>query len=103
MAVSLSTFLLSLALTGRALAGFAPQESLPWIQGHGWEISFSLGIDGISLVLVLLTTLAAAGFFVGSFALVPLLPTGFIPPDDLSQTQVYLSLPPGSTCGKTCA
>ncbi|MGB8239996.1 MAG: efflux RND transporter permease subunit, partial [Azonexus sp.] len=43
------------------------------------------------------TTLAALVFFFGSFALVPLLPTGFIPPDDLSQTQVYLSLPPGST------
>jgi len=45
----------------------------------------------------ILTTLAAVVFFVGSFALVPLLPTGFIPPDDLSQTQVYLSLPPGAT------
>jgi multidrug efflux pump subunit AcrB len=45
----------------------------------------------------LTTTLAALIFFFGSFALVPLLPTGFIPPDDLSQTQVYLSLPPGST------
>ena len=44
-----------------------------------------------------MTTLAAAVFFVGSFMLVPLLPTGFIPPDDLSQTQVTVSLPPGST------
>ena len=43
------------------------------------------------------TTLAAIIFFFGSFALVPLLPTGFVPPDDLSQTQVYLSLQPGST------
>ncbi|MBU3697973.1 efflux RND transporter permease subunit [Dechloromonas sp.] len=44
-----------------------------------------------------LTTLAATTvFFFGSFALVPLLPTGFLPPDDLSQTQVYLTLPPGS-------
>ncbi len=50
------------------------------------------------------TTLAAAGvFFVGSFALVPLLPTGFLPPDDLSQTQVYLSLQPGSTFRETFA
>jgi multidrug efflux pump subunit AcrB len=49
----------------------------------------------------LITMLAAAGFFIGSFALVPLLPTGFIPPDDLSQTQVYLSLPPGSTFEQT--
>jgi multidrug efflux pump subunit AcrB len=49
------------------------------------------------------TLLAAAAFFVGSFALVPLLPTGFLPPDDLSQTQVYLSLPPGSTFSQSLA
>jgi multidrug efflux pump subunit AcrB len=49
------------------------------------------------------TLLAAAGFFVGSFALVPLLPTGFLPPDDLSQTQVYISLPPGSSFRDTHA
>ncbi|MEW5769449.1 MAG: efflux RND transporter permease subunit [Pseudomonadota bacterium] len=51
----------------------------------------------------LLTLLATAGFFIGSFALVPLLPTGFIPPDDLSQTQVHLSLPPGATFAQTYA
>ncbi len=47
------------------------------------------------------TMLAAAVFLVGSFALVPLLPTGFIPPDDLSQTQVGITLPPGSTFRQT--
>ena len=51
----------------------------------------------------LATTLAAAGFFVSAFMLVPFLPTGFMPPDDLSQTQVYLSLPPGSTFKETFA
>ncbi len=49
------------------------------------------------------TVLGAAVFFFGSFALVPLLPTGFIPPDDLSQTQVYITLPPGSTFKQTFA
>jgi len=49
------------------------------------------------------TTLATIVFFVGSFALVPLLPTGFIPPDDLSQTQVTVTLPPGSTFRQTFA
>ena len=49
----------------------------------------------------LATTTAAAIFFFGSFALVPLLAKGFLPPDDLSQTQVYLSLPPGSTLQET--
>ena len=42
-------------------------------------------------------------FFFGSIALIPLLPTGFIPPDDNSQTQVYLELPPGSTLEQTRA
>ena len=47
------------------------------------------------------TMLGALVFFVGSFMLVPLLPTGFIPPDDLSQTQVTLTLPPGATLQQT--
>lgn len=49
------------------------------------------------------TLIAAAAFFVGSIMLIPLLPTGFIPPDDNSQTQVYLELPPGSTLAETKA
>ena len=51
----------------------------------------------------ILTMLGAAFFFFGSFMLVPFLPTGFLPPDDLSQTQVYLSLAPGSTFQETFA
>ncbi len=50
-----------------------------------------------------LTLAATAVFVVGSLALVPLLPTGFLPPDDLSQTQVSLELPPGSTFAQTVA
>ncbi|MEO7938412.1 MAG: efflux RND transporter permease subunit, partial [Burkholderiaceae bacterium] len=49
----------------------------------------------------LLTMLFATAFFIGSVMLIPLLPTGFIPPDDNSQTQVYLELPPGSTLQQT--
>ncbi|QTD45195.1 efflux RND transporter permease subunit [Ottowia testudinis] len=49
----------------------------------------------------LLTLLGALAFFIGSLALVPLLPTAFITPDDNSQTQVYLELPPGSTLQET--
>ncbi|MEO5794634.1 MAG: efflux RND transporter permease subunit [Rhodoferax sp.] len=57
-----------------------------WALGHRW------------------TTMALAGaFFVGSIALIPLLPTGFIPPDDNSQTQVHIELPPGSTLAQTAA
>jgi multidrug efflux pump subunit AcrB len=49
------------------------------------------------------TMVAATLFFIGSIALIPLLPTGFIPPDDNSQTQVYLELPPGATLAQTLA
>ena len=48
-----------------------------------------------------LTMAGAGAFFIGSIMLIPLLPTGFIPPDDNSQTQVYLELPPGSTLAQT--
>ena len=51
------------------------------------------------VVTIALSTL----FFFGSVALIPLLPTGFIPPDDNSQTQVYLELAPGSTLEQTKA
>lgn len=43
-----------------------------------------------------LTVLGAIGFFVGSVMLIPLLPTGFLPPADTGQTQVRLELAPGS-------
>ena len=49
------------------------------------------------------TMVLATLFFFGSIALIPLLKTGFIPADDNSQTQVYLSLPPGATLAQTLA
>jgi multidrug efflux pump subunit AcrB len=50
-----------------------------------------------------LTSIAAGLFFIGSIMLIQFLPAGFIPPDDNSQTQVYLELPPGSTLTQTKA
>ncbi|MEO8411245.1 MAG: efflux RND transporter permease subunit, partial [Propionivibrio sp.] len=52
----------------------------------------------------LVTAIVTLVFFVGVLVgLAPLLPTGFMPPDDLSQTQVTLRLPPGSTFAQTYA
>ncbi len=51
----------------------------------------------------MLTLLGALLFFVGSLALIPLLPSGFIPADDNQQTQVTLELPPGSRLADTRA
>jgi len=50
-----------------------------------------------------LTIAGALVFFVGSLALIPLLPSGFIPADDNAQTQVNLELPPGSRLADTRA
>ena len=51
----------------------------------------------------IVTSIAALIFLCGSSALVLYLPTGFIPPDDLSQTQVYITLAPGATFHQTFA
>lgn len=49
----------------------------------------------------LITAIASGLFFVGSIMLVPLLPTGFVPPADRGQTQINIELPPGSTLVET--
>jgi len=48
-----------------------------------------------------LTVLGAALFFILSIGMIPLLPAGFMPADDNSQTQVVVELPPGSTLAQT--
>jgi multidrug efflux pump subunit AcrB len=50
-----------------------------------------------------ITAIAAALFFAGSVMLVPLLPKGFVPSADRSQTLVNIELPPGSTLAETLA
>ncbi|MDD5466967.1 MAG: NADH-quinone oxidoreductase subunit M [Anaerolineales bacterium] len=56
---SLATFAISLAV----LVQFDPANpdlqqvvKLPWIQVSGWNISYHLGVDGLSILLLLLTT-----------------------------------------------
>lgn len=49
------------------------------------------------------TLVAAAAFLVCSCALIPLLPSGFMPAQDNSQTTVSLQLPPGTTLEETTA
>jgi NADH-quinone oxidoreductase subunit M len=57
---SLVTFAVSIAV----LAQFRPANpdlqlviDLPWIQVAGWNIAFHMGVDGLSILLLLLTTL----------------------------------------------
>ncbi len=58
---TLVSFGLSLLLLGYNPAGaeFQFREDVPWIEAFG--ISYSLGVDGISVVLVILTTLLSRG------------------------------------------
>ena len=66
--VSLVTFFVSLALWfgfERGTAAFQFQEQKPWIPDFG--ISYHLGVDGVSLLLILLTTLLSAISIYASF------------------------------------
>ncbi len=67
-----------------------------WMQVYLRCVNWSMRHRVATMVLAML-------FFFGSVALIPLLPTGFIPADDNSQTQVYLELPPGSALEQTKA
>src|SRR4051812_49290671 len=70
------------------------REDPPWLRFYMRAVGWSLHHRFATFIL-------AALFFIASILLIPLLPTGFIPPDDNSQTQVYLELPPGSTLAET--
>ena len=48
-----------------------------------------------------ITAIASAIFFVGSLALIPLLPKGFVPAADRAQTIINIELPPGSNLQET--
>jgi multidrug efflux pump subunit AcrB len=72
------------AQDGRLMRAY--MGSVRWCLSHRW-----------------LTALASVAFFAGSIALIPLLPTGFIPPDDNSQTQVNVELAPGASLAQTVA
>ncbi|TQS91041.1 efflux RND transporter permease subunit [Limnobaculum zhutongyuii] len=69
----------------------------------GWERGFSRAASWAMknrLKTVMITMLFFFGVLLG---LGPLLPTGFTTPDDLSQTQVNITLPPGSRFEQTLA
>jgi len=62
--VALITALITFGISMWVLVLFKPADpdlqlviNIPWIVVAGWEISFFMGIDGLSILLVLLTTL----------------------------------------------
>ncbi|WP_278394450.1 efflux RND transporter permease subunit [Acinetobacter venetianus] len=67
---------------GRVMRGY--MSLVTWCLNHRW-----------------VTLFGAIAFFIGSVMLIPLLPTGFVPPPDTGQTQVRLELTPGSQFADT--
>src|SRR5688572_5659831 len=67
-----------------------------WLKAYMWLAQWCTHHRFKTMVLATL-------FFFGSVAMIPLLKTGFIPPDDNSQTQIYLQLAPGATLAQTQA
>jgi multidrug efflux pump subunit AcrB len=84
------------------MAAYLMQRS-PQAQQEPWWLARYLRWSGMALRHRWLTMGAAGAFFIGSLMLIPLLPKGFIPPDDNSQTQVHIELPPGATLAQTRA
>ncbi len=72
----------------------AEKGDAAWMRWYMRAVTWSMGHR-------VWTVLLSGLFFIGSLALIPLLSTAFIPPDDNSQTQVYLELPPGATLPQT--
>ncbi len=85
----MSAYLLKPTVEHQQKDGVIMTQYLRWV---GWCIQHRL-----------ITAIAAALFFIGSLALVPLLPKGFVPTADRAQTIINIDLPPGSTLSETYA
>jgi multidrug efflux pump subunit AcrB len=101
-AIAVATSLLVARLLTPMMAAYLLKPRPP-DRGEGRLMRRYLGWVEWCLRHRLVTTVLAALFFVGSLLLVPLLPAGFIPPDDLAQTQVIIELPPGARFEQTRA
>jgi NADH-quinone oxidoreductase subunit M len=79
LAASVATFIISIGLaTGfqEGVAGFQFVENKPWIPQ--WGINYGLGVDGISLWLILLTTLLTPVVFLSSWNAVHKQPKAYV-------------------------
>jgi multidrug efflux pump subunit AcrB len=83
------------------MAAYLLKPSMHTEQKDGWVMQRYMHTMRWCLSHRLITAIGAGIFFVGSIMLVPLLPTGFVPPADRAQTQINLELPPGSTLAET--
>lgn len=64
-------------------------------------MNWYIGWVNVALAHRRMTLVIALGIFIGSLALVPLIPTTFLPPSDQSRTQLEVELPPGALLSDT--
>lgn len=87
-------------LTPMLAAYLLRSQNQPIVKEPQW-ITHYLGIVRWCLRHRIMTLTFSTLFFLGSIALIPLLPQGFLSADDHSQTQVVLELQPGSALNQT--
>lgn len=83
------------------MAAYLLKGQEPKKDSEGRIMSWYLGAVRWCLSHRKTTATSAIAFLVGSLALVPLIPTGFIPPTDSDFTMVSVELPPGSSLERT--
>ncbi len=71
--------------------------------GEGRLMAWYLGWVDAALRHRMRTLLIAVGFFILSLALLPLIPTTFIPTSDIGRSNLMLELPPGAPIERTVA
>ena len=88
--------LLTPMLASRLLREAAPEHSIegPWLARYLRVVGWTMRHRGKTLAMAL-------GCVVVSFALVPLLPTGFMPYDDYSVASISVEVPRGNTIEQT--
>ncbi len=87
-------------LTPMLAAYFLKPQNQQIVKEPQW-ITYYVGVVRWCLRHRNVTLMFTALFFLGSIALIPLLPQGFLPADNNSQTQVVLELQPGSALNQT--
>ena len=85
------------------MAAYLLKPIVDHVENDGVLMRWYLRASRWSIKHRFITAIGAGAFFIGSIMLIPLLPTGFVPPDDNSQTQVNLELPPGTRLAQTQA
>ncbi len=104
VAVAVATVLLMAVLSFRAIIAFRKERTFSMHDNEGEHINTPAALHSSwPRVMSYVTVVGAFGILYASTLLIPLLPTGFIPPGDNSRFVLSVELPPGSKLEQTRA